>query len=62
MKDFILQNKLYLIGIIVGAAFGYFYWKFVGCNSGKCIISSKPLNSIIYFAIVGALLFSMFKK
>ena len=62
MKNFILQNKLYLIGIVVGAVAGFFYWKFVGCANGKCMISSKPLNSTVYFAVVGALLFGMFKK
>lgn len=62
MKNFILQNKLYLTGIVVGAVAGFLYWKFVGCTNGKCMISSKPLNSTVYFAVAGALLFGMFKK
>lgn len=60
----ILTHKLILpaIGAIVGAIGGYLYWKWVGCSSGTCAITSKPLNSSIYFAIMGALLFSLFQK
>lgn len=60
----ILSHKLILpaIGAIVGAIGGYLYWKWVGCSSGTCAITSKPLNSSIYFAIIGALLFSLFQK
>ncbi|MFC0774603.1 DUF6132 family protein [Terrimonas alba] len=51
-----------LTGAITGAAAGFFYWKFIGCTSGACAITSKPLNSSIYFAVIGALLFSMFQR
>jgi hypothetical protein len=50
------------IGSIVGAIFGYLYCKYVGCSSGSCRITSKPLNSTLYFAIMGGLLFNMFVK
>ena len=49
-------------GAVVGALGGYLYWKQVGCNSGTCAITSQPLNSTIYFALMGALLFSMFRR
>jgi hypothetical protein len=62
MKNFVLQNKLYIAGIVIGATAGFFYWKLVGCTGGKCMITSKPLNSTVYFAVVGALLLGMFKK
>ncbi|MDD4293760.1 MAG: DUF6132 family protein, partial [Bacteroidales bacterium] len=35
---------------------------FIGCESGSCPITSSPLNSSIYGALLGALLLSMFKK
>jgi hypothetical protein len=62
MKSWLQKNYLSVIGIFVGAITGYFYWKEVGCASGTCMISSKPLNSTLYFAVLGFLVFSMFKK
>jgi hypothetical protein len=50
------------IGAIVGAVSGYLYYKYVGCASGTCRITSKPLNSTLYFALIGGLLFNMFVK
>lgn len=40
-----------LLGVIVGAVLGYTYYYFVGCSSGTCSITSKPLNSTLYGAI-----------
>ncbi|MBU2018906.1 MAG: hypothetical protein KJ941_04600 [Bacteroidetes bacterium] len=59
---FILKHKFVIIGIITGAIAGYLYYHFVGCLSGTCAITSKPLNSILYGAMLGGLLFNMFKK
>ena len=53
---------LYIIGALVGATSGFLYWKYVGCLSGTCKITSSPINSTIYFALMGALLFGAFKK
>lgn len=44
------------LGLVVGAIAGFLYWKFVGCSSGTCAITSSPLNSTLYFAGLGALL------
>ncbi len=62
MKKWLNNNKLYLIGSIIGAIGGYIYWQQVGCVSGTCAITSKPLNSTLYGAIMGALMMGMFKK
>lgn len=59
---FILQHKLAITGIIVGAIAGYLYYFYVGCVSGTCSITSKPINSTLYGAMMGGLLLSMFKK
>ncbi|MBX2931464.1 MAG: hypothetical protein KF781_05910 [Chitinophagaceae bacterium] len=62
MLQFIQKYKLTLIGIALGAVAGYAYYYFVGCNSGTCAITSKPVNSTVYGAVMGALVFSSFKK
>ncbi len=50
------------IGIIIGAVSGYLYYFYVGCASGTCAITSKPLNSTLYGAVMGGLVFNMFIK
>ena len=62
MKKWFKNNALYLIGAAVGAIAGYFYWQQIGCTSGTCMITSKPINSTLYGALMGALLLGLFKK
>lgn len=50
------------IGLVVGAIAGYLYYFYVGCASGTCAITSKPLNSCLYGALMGGLVFNMFVK
>jgi hypothetical protein len=50
------------IGIIIGGIAGYLYYYFVGCASGSCAITSKPINSTLYGSLLGGLLFNMFVK
>lgn len=49
-------------GIAVGAIAGYAYYHFVGCASGTCAITSKPLNSTLYGSLMGGLIFNIFVK
>jgi hypothetical protein len=60
--NFLNKHKLTIIGLIVGALGGYLYYHFIGCVSGTCAITSKPLNSTMYGALMGGLLFNMFQK
>jgi hypothetical protein len=60
--NFILKNKLTIIGVAIGAIGGYLYYHFVGCSSGTCAITSKPLNSTLYGALMGGLFFNILKK
>jgi hypothetical protein len=62
MNFIIKKYKLDLIGILLGAIAGFMYWKFVECANGTCMITSKPLNSSLYGALMGFLLLGMFKK
>ena len=58
----LLNNKLIIAGIIIGSVAGFLYWKQVGCTSGTCMITSKWHNSTAYGAMMGGLIFSIFKK
>jgi hypothetical protein len=62
MKEWIRNNRLYLLGAAVGVVSGYIYWKYVGCLNGTCSITANPWNSMAYFAVLGALVFGIFKK
>lgn len=62
MLNKLLTYKLTLIGIIVGLIAGYAYYYYVGCVSGTCAITSRPLNSTLYGGMMGGLFFSMFEK
>lgn len=59
---FVLKYKLIAFGTIIGAIGGYAYYYFIGCSSGTCAITSNPVNSTIYGAIMGALLLDLFRK
>jgi hypothetical protein len=60
--NFIIKHLLTIIGIFAGAIGGYLYYHFVGCASGTCAITSKPMNSTLYGAMMGGLLFNMSKR
>jgi len=62
MKNWMQRNKLYLIGALVGAIAGFLYWKYVGCLTGTCAITSNPIRSTIYGAVMGSLVLSIFNK
>ena len=58
-----MTKKQYIItgiGVVVGLITGYAYYYYVGCASGTCAITSKPLNSTLYGGLMGGLLFNMF--
>lgn len=62
MKKWFKKNLLYIIGAFVGAIAGYLYYQQIGCASGTCMITSKPVNSTLYCALMGGLIFGMFKR
>lgn len=53
---------LTVAGIIIGMVAGYIYYVEVGCISGTCPITSKPLNRTLYGGLMGGLFFNMFVK
>ena len=48
-----LHLALFVVG---GGAAGYAYYRFIGCSSGVCPISSNPIISTIYGAFMGFML------
>ncbi len=50
------------LGIAIGAIAGDAYYFYVGCASGTCAITSKPLNSTLYGALMGGLILNMVVK
>ena len=60
--NLILKHKLTLIGVMVGAIGGYLYFHFIGCSLGSCAITSDPVNSTLYGAVMGGLLLNTFQK
>ena len=61
-KLFFKRHWLTLLGIALGAAGGFLYWNFIGCTTGTCPITSSPMNSSVWGAIIGGLLLSSFQK
>lgn len=53
---------LTLIGVGIGLGAGYLYWQQIGCVTGSCPITSSPVNSSLYGALMGGLVVNMFKK
>ena len=40
---------------VLGALGGFLYYKFVGCVTGTCPITSNPWSSSVYGAVLGIL-------
>lgn len=50
-----------IIGTLLGAVAGYLYYKNIGCISGTCMITSKPINCTLYGALMGGLIGNLFQ-
>ncbi|NLI53590.1 MAG: YtxH domain-containing protein [Clostridiales bacterium] len=45
-----------MILAVLGAIGGFLYYRFVGCVSGACPITSNPYISTVYGGVLGVLL------
>jgi len=50
-----------ILGVVAGAGVGYLYYRFIGCRSGACFITSNPYRSMIYWAVFGGLLANLIR-
>ncbi len=55
VKGFILSRRTQFVFLLVGALGGFLYWRFIGCNSGTCLIKSVWYWSTLWGAAVGYL-------
>lgn len=60
--NWLKQNWITLVGVFAGGLIGYVYWQQIGCLSGSCAITSKPINSTLYGSLLGYLMVGVFKK
>ncbi len=49
-----------ILGGVVGGGLGFAYYKFVGCSTGTCPLTSNPVISSLYGMVVGALVAASF--
>ena len=45
-----------IVGVAIGAVIGFLYYRFIGCRSGACMITSNPYISTIYWGLLGGLI------
>ncbi len=50
-----------IIGIIVGGGLGFGWYMLVGCPTGTCLLTSNPIITTIYGAVLGALVAGSFR-
>lgn len=50
-----------ILGVVIGGGLGFAYYKFVGCSTGTCPLTSNPWISSIYGAVLGALVATSFR-
>ena len=53
MKSIIQKHKYALLLIIPGILAGYLYWRYVGCTSGTCPITSNWHTMVLFGGLIG---------
>jgi len=60
LKEKIKGNLLNFAGALLGAIGGYLYYRFAGCKSGTCPITSNPWISTFWGTVTGILFAGLF--
>lgn len=57
MKQWFTKQRTFrLLGLALGLAGGYAYYRMVGCATGSCPLTSNPLISTLWGGAIGWLL------
>jgi len=59
VKEIIKSNIITIAGLGLGMAGGFLYWKYVGCASGTCPLTSNWMIMLVYGGVTGSLLGNM---
>jgi hypothetical protein len=51
-----------LLGAALGGGLGFAYYKFIGCASGACPLTSNPWTATLYGAVLGLLAAAHFRS
>jgi len=62
MKENFIKYRFKILFITLGAIAGFLYWRFVGCTSGTCPITSNWYSSVPYGMLFGWLISDLFKS
>lgn len=46
----------FIMGAAIGGALGYAFYRFIGCSTGTCPITSNPWISTVYGVLLGMVL------
>tara|TARA_B110000003_G_scaffold275442_1_gene318080 strand:+ start:1509 stop:1697 length:189 start_codon:yes stop_codon:yes gene_type:complete len=55
------KTIMIIIGVIIGGISGYLYWKYIGCSTGTCAITSVCYKSTLYGMFMGGMLFDLIR-
>jgi len=50
-----------ILGAVIGGGLGFAYYKFVGCASGACPLTSNPWTSTLFGILMGGLAAASFQ-
>lgn len=53
MKEFLTKHKFGLLLVLPGVFVGLLYWKYVGCASGTCQITSNYQSMVLFGGLIG---------
>ena len=53
MINFFNKHKYGILLIVPGIIVGFFYWKYVGCTSGTCSLTSNWQLTLLFGGLVG---------
>jgi hypothetical protein len=62
MKNFLIRYWKPLAFTVLGVAAGFAYWRFMGCKSGTCPITSNWHTSALAGGVFGFLISDMVKN